>query len=101
MVELNITFETLDCVGGLSPRYAQKLLGSTPTKRLGEVSLGCVLGALGLRLIVVEDPEQLARVKDRLTPREIALPVRAEMAPIAPQMAAGDSSVAAGVYQPS
>jgi hypothetical protein len=42
-------------------------------KILGHISLGALLGALGIKLIVVEDPEQLERVQARLTPRKYRL----------------------------
>jgi hypothetical protein len=35
----------------------------------GRLSFGLVLQALALKLIVVHDPEQFARIKHRLTPR--------------------------------
>jgi len=38
------------------------------------VSLGAVLGALGLRFVVEEDYEQLARVRGRLVKRKHRLP---------------------------
>jgi hypothetical protein len=92
MRELNITFETLDVVSGVQLGYSSKILGPTPSKCFGPVSLGCVLGALGMKLVAVEDPEQLAKVRDRLTPRSLALPVRSEMGGIAPEMAADSLS---------
>ena len=35
--------------------------------------MACLLGALGLRLICVEDPEALALVRDRLVQRQVAV----------------------------
>jgi hypothetical protein len=67
--ELNISFETLDATAGLQSNYASKILGPHPSRRLGEISLGCILGTLGLKLIVAPDPKALAKVRDRLVPR--------------------------------
>jgi hypothetical protein len=74
--ELNLTFDTLDEVAGLSDRYSSKLLTPAikPSRTLGKMSLGAVLGALGLRLIVVEDPVALAKVQNRYRPRKYARP---------------------------
>lgn len=71
--ELDISFEVLDAVSGLQSGYSAKLLAPHPARHMGELSLACILGALGLRLICVEDPEALALVRDRLVKREVAL----------------------------
>lgn len=62
VVELNITHANLDDVSGIQSGYASKLLANPPIKTLGLMSLGSVLGALGLKLLVVEDAEALKRV---------------------------------------
>jgi hypothetical protein len=98
MRELDVTFETIDHVSGLQARYTQKLLGGVPSKRFGDLSLGCILQSLGVKLVAIEDAEALARVRDRLVPREMK---PRSMPPVAPQLAAGESSAAAGAYQPS
>jgi len=69
VAELGISFETLDAVSGVCSGYSAKLIGATPCKRLGAVSLGAILGTLGIKLLVVEDLEQLARVRSRLVRR--------------------------------
>jgi hypothetical protein len=68
--ELRISHFTLDHVSGIPSGYASKLLASPPMKRLGALSLGPVLGALGLRLLVVDDPAALARVSARLVKKQ-------------------------------
>jgi hypothetical protein len=67
--ELAVTGETLDWVGGLPDGYTRKLLCKPPVRTLGRISLGALLGALGCRLQLIEDRQQLARVKGRLTRR--------------------------------
>ena len=66
VTELNISLETLDAIAGLPTRYSSKVLGLQPTRRFGQISFEALLGALGLMLLVVEDPEALARVQHRL-----------------------------------
>jgi hypothetical protein len=78
LVELNINLATLDDVSGLPDRYAQKLLADPPIKSLGLASVGPVLGALGLRLVVEEDLEQFERVRGRLVPRKYRRPQKAQ-----------------------
>src|SRR5262245_6014051 len=68
--ELGSAGETYDDVAGLPLRYTSKLLAPVPIKTLGRISLGPLLGVLGLALVVVEDAEALARIRDRLTPRQ-------------------------------
>jgi hypothetical protein len=68
--ELEVTHETIGEVAGIASGHASKLLCDPPMKRMGIISLGAVLGALGLKLIVVEDEEALARVRRRLVKRQ-------------------------------
>ncbi|MBI3700583.1 MAG: hypothetical protein HY242_09105 [Afipia sp.] len=53
---LGYTCETLDEVAGLPSGYVGKLLGPGMVKKLGHLSLGLMLDALGLRIVLVEDP---------------------------------------------
>src|SRR6516165_6764087 len=68
--QLDVSFATIDSVGGLCENYSSKVLARHPCRLLGRVSFSAVLGALGVVLIAVEDPEQLARVKSRLVKRK-------------------------------
>lgn len=70
--ELNISRNTIDDVAGLTPGYASKLLAAVPLKKIGAVSLGPLLGALGMRIVLVEDLEQMRRVAERMTKRNAA-----------------------------
>jgi hypothetical protein len=67
---LGTTMETLDEVAGLPLRYSSKLLAPFPIKGFGRISLGPILGALGVKICLVEDAEMLARIKHRLVPRK-------------------------------
>jgi hypothetical protein len=75
--ELNVAGITLDDLAGLAVGHVNKLLCPQPMRVLGPVSLPALLGALGLQLIVAEDPEALARVQARLTPRTPGTATRA------------------------
>lgn len=72
IAELGTTMETLDEVAGLPLRYASKLFAPNPIKTLGKISLGPTLGVLGLKLVVTEDAEMFARIRQRLAPRKNA-----------------------------
>lgn len=67
--ELAVTYESVDAVAGLPSRYTAKLLAPVPMKAIGKTSMGPLLGALGLKLIVAVDDETLARIIGRLTKR--------------------------------
>jgi hypothetical protein len=68
IADLGTTMAVIDQVAGIPDGYTQKLIGRAPVKRLGVISLGPVLGALGLKLAVVVDVEHEARIRSRLTP---------------------------------
>jgi hypothetical protein len=67
---LNVSRLVLDELSGLQSGYASKLLAPVPIRHFGRVSLGAMSGALGLKLVVQEDKEALARVAGRLVRRE-------------------------------
>jgi hypothetical protein len=72
IVEIGTHMEAVDDVAGLPLRYTAKLLSARvrPGKpNLGPISLGPLLGALGLKLALVADEDALAKVRDRLPPR--------------------------------
>jgi hypothetical protein len=58
-----------------------------PSKRqksgrtLGRMSFGCVLGALGLKIVLVEDRDALAKVRDLLVARDNAQSTRENTCP--------------------
>jgi hypothetical protein len=64
--ELGAAMEQLDEIAGLPARYVSKLLAPVSVKAFGPISLGPLLGSLGVKLVMVEDPEAFARVKRRL-----------------------------------
>lgn len=57
--ELDLTREAIEVGANLQPGYAAKLLAQVPIKGLGPLSLGPLLGILGLKLVVIEDREVL------------------------------------------
>jgi hypothetical protein len=63
VLELGISFETIDQVAGWTDKYASKLLAEpTPgsAKRcMGPMSFDAMLGALAVKLQVIADPEML------------------------------------------
>jgi hypothetical protein len=67
--ELQISRGDLDLLAGLTPGYASKVLAPSRIKALGPISLPALLGALGLKLCLMEDAEQRARMSLRFTPR--------------------------------
>jgi hypothetical protein len=92
--ELNLSYEQLDHCSGVQPGYSAKLLGPTPSKRFGEISLGAILGALAIKIVVTVDKEQEARMVNRWQPREVA--VTDHLAGAAPRC-----DTPAASYQPS
>jgi hypothetical protein len=68
--EVGITLEKLDDIAGHPSGYSAKLLAPVPIKNLGWLSFGLTLDALGVALVMVENPEQIKRVENRWIPRE-------------------------------
>jgi hypothetical protein len=67
--ELQIHGERFDAFVGLPEGYLSKLIGARPVRRLGPTSFAPVLAGLGLRLLVIEDPEGTERLRNSLSPR--------------------------------
>jgi hypothetical protein len=70
--QLGTSMERIDDLAGLPSRYVSKLFAPMELKSLSKVSMGPVLGALGLKLLVIEDAEAFARVKHRLVRKKYA-----------------------------
>jgi len=61
--QLGWTRTALDDLSGLANTHVSKLLAPVPIKRLGRSSLGPLLGAMGLVIIIAEDAELLERMR--------------------------------------
>jgi hypothetical protein len=68
--KIAISSENFSQLCGLPSYYAVKLLSVHPVRRIGALSLGPMLGALGMKLIAVEDSEAVARFTSRLPVRQ-------------------------------
>jgi hypothetical protein len=68
--ELDLTRAEIDRISGLADGYAGKTFCLPPLKKLGHVSLGPTMGTLAVKFIVVEDPEQTAKILARREPRQ-------------------------------
>jgi hypothetical protein len=64
---LNLSRNGLDALAGLETGYSAKVLAQNPARCLGPVSLPALLGALGLKLLVVIDEQAMARLQYRLS----------------------------------
>lgn len=73
--ELQLTRRDIDRLGNLPAGYASTLLAPRPTKHFGPESLAAILPALGVLLVVVEDPESLAQIAARRDPRDKPKPM--------------------------
>jgi hypothetical protein len=58
--ELGMTRADLDAKAGLADGHAGKLLGQRQVKRFGNLTLGLVMGALKVALVMVEDSDIVA-----------------------------------------
>lgn len=67
--QLEISRATIDDIAGLCDRYASKILSLSKAKRIGLETLGPILGALGLKLIAVQDDEATERYRARRVKR--------------------------------
>ena len=76
MEELEMTFDILDHRSGVQVGYSAKVLGPTPSKRFGPVSLGCILGALRMKMVLVDDPAAVQNHRRKHEKRRMAAIVR-------------------------
>ena len=67
---LNINRDTIDELAYLPRGYAGKVLCKNPCRRIGANLIGDFLRTLGLKLLVVEDVEGLARTISNSTQRD-------------------------------
>src|SRR5215469_7148710 len=64
-----MSFETLDEISGAPKAYWSKTLGPMSGRRLTMESLGMLFGSLAIKAVLIEDPEQLARIQSRMRVR--------------------------------
>jgi hypothetical protein len=67
---LGLSNELLDHLIPLSSGHCDKVLGPSRQRGLSQVTLDGMLAALALKLVVVEDPEQAARMRSRWEGRD-------------------------------
>lgn len=70
VAELGINYELIDEFAGLASGHFAKLVCDPPLKKMGSMTLFLVLGALGLRLALVDDPEARERTQARFKKRQ-------------------------------
>jgi hypothetical protein len=67
--QTQITRLDLDQLSGLPSGYCSKLFSEVPIKKLGRLSLPCILAALNVKLIAVVDESAAAQQRITVTPR--------------------------------
>ena len=66
---LDISRLEIDRISGVANGYSATVLSDTARKRIGANAIGPLLAALGLQLVVREDPEMVARFTSRCEKR--------------------------------
>jgi hypothetical protein len=69
--ELQVSRLNLDALCGLPDGYVAKLLAPQCMKAVGPKSLGALLGVMGCKLVLEEDPATLAQIQGRLKKRSV------------------------------
>ena len=72
--ELALNGERFDEYAGLPKGYLSKLIGVHPVRRIGMMSMGPLLSAMGVKLAMLEDPAATQRLKNRVAPRNNSYP---------------------------
>jgi hypothetical protein len=67
--QLQVSRLALDELGGTAHGWFGKFLGPRQIRRIGFVTLGPALAALGLKIVIVEDEEALEKIKSRSVKR--------------------------------
>lgn len=68
--ELGLSDDTLESISGLAKGHISKILPASRVKHMGPHTLKLMLGALAVQLAVVVDPEQMARLQNRMERRD-------------------------------
>jgi hypothetical protein len=68
--EFDISFQTLDEIAGFPAGLSGQILAPRCPRAMGRRSLAAILGALGIALVAVEDPEALSRVLPKMRRRK-------------------------------
>jgi hypothetical protein len=63
--DLNLSDALLERYAGLTEGHVSKIFPLNPRKQIGLKTLPLLLGALGLRLVAIEDPEATKRILNR------------------------------------
>ena len=71
VAELGIHGTRFDSLAGWPEGYLSKLTCERPVRRIGISSMGPLLSAMGVKLVMVEDPAGTARLR-RLPPRNLS-----------------------------
>jgi len=67
--KIAITSSSVAAMANLPEYYIPKLLAVHPVRRIGMISLGPLLGVLGMKLLAVPDDEAVARYSGKLDER--------------------------------
>ncbi len=67
-LDLNVAFETVDLIAGVTDGYTSKLLSNE--RQFSEMSFDAVFGALGLDFVAVESRDKMRRIEKRLVHRK-------------------------------
>ena len=68
VAELQINGERFDQFAGLPIGYLSKLIGPSPVRRIGMVSMGPLFSALGISAVLIENGDYTKRLRNRLKP---------------------------------
>lgn len=76
--KLGTSYRALNDIAGIAEGHAEKLLAPIPIKEFGRKSFGPILGALGIKILVVIDEPALASVRQhsRYSARRVDAPSR-------------------------
>ena len=66
--ELHINGQRFDEFAGLPTGYLSKLIGTSPVRRIGMVSMGPLFSALGIYAVLIENGDHTTRLRNRLKP---------------------------------
>ena len=70
LTQLDTNYSCVNDLAGLQDGYLAKLIAKSPVRSFGRASLSPVLGALGLKILLVVDTERLAAMRPRYVRRK-------------------------------
>lgn len=71
VAELDVSYDVIESIAGIQSGCPSKVIANPPPKRIGPFTYFLILQALGCELQMVENPQEMERLRSRLSKRKL------------------------------